>query len=357
MKKKKIKKNINTFIWAFCIYVVAFNFQSALGKEVYLPNNKFPLEFVLLIQSLQKIELTDEEKKDLIKNIAIIDQIAAIMSKEEIFFIIKTEIYKAILNKYKDEKTRFKLYRPENIVKLKDFSKRKFTALLPFANWMARAIQSDMKVIIKSHLFNKLINHLKRTNLINNSNLRKVKRRLSLLLPWYQKLSTLAKNDIDELMKEFMIECLRKITFFIKSLAQFTQEKELAISPKVTSYKFFKKFDLSSIRGIPKSYDILTIMKFDDEVKTAKQTLTESSKWKPSKEVLPKGYPTPSPNYVPPEVLPQPVDDWMPKEDKDTSKISKRNIPLVVPTIDPKYVPPKNLPKPAENSDDWLLQL
>ena len=74
-----------------------FSISKTMNKNVILPSDDAPWELQILFKSLQKNSLSNHHHNIMKKSILILDKLIPYLSKEEFFFIAKTEIYKSLL--------------------------------------------------------------------------------------------------------------------------------------------------------------------------------------------------------------------------------------------------------------------
>ena len=123
-------------------------------KEIkYQADGKLPLEFIYIINSYQNYNLNEEEKKSFKKTIYFYEQSFRKISKEEQFQLIKSQIYKNIINLFPIS------YKKKINVDIKEI-KEKFEMRLEskmedsFQKWLISALIRDINLSKKNKSLN-----------------------------------------------------------------------------------------------------------------------------------------------------------------------------------------------------------
>jgi hypothetical protein len=256
-------------------------------------------------------KLSAAEKRILDQSLIKMDQAFEQLSKEEIFFIIKTEAYKSVLKNKPELQIQKTSYNKEIINFFDSYIKRE--TISPFAKWTLYSIKTDLEVILESSLFTTWLVRKKYNNPLD-SKLKRLEKKLNLLLPWYEYIRMTEPKDFDNSLKDMMISLLDKINLYTIQLLSYSSPTPIEISPLRPQFKFFeeREFDLEK-----KSEFVDTVEKVVESVlkKQAPPVLpTPVNDWLPKDDgSLPenaRAYPTPDPNYKVPDELPKPIDDW-----------------------------------------------
>lgn len=272
---------------------------------IYKPHPSLPLEFIFLVNSYQNYPLNDKEKNNLKENIVFLEVAFAKLNKTEIHNIVKSQIYKTIINflALKKAPLKFDVDDAETFLK-KRISNSKYQL---FSKWLMSAFYKDLKDIIKNNLNSKVLNKKME---------RKFKLPLSLLFTWI------------ELMKSKSFD---EFQIFMKMLSH---KIFINIKKRIREFILFSKFEKVDFQNeLSKKNFFIEITK-DGEDKT-----TQEKKQSKILEIL---APISEDSLILPGVLKQ-KKEWMPKE-------GEQNINIDPPQPDPDYIPPKQLPKPV---NDW----
>ncbi len=263
--------------------------------QTFVPKEELPVEFSYLVESLQLYPLSDLEREKVTKEIKELDKLFSLMSKEEVFFVLKSEIYKELLNKPRLTQ-QSKYYNKKILRPLLDVIEAKIDSYHQFAKWIIIATYADLKQIFDSPYYNTFIVEKKGIGL-KNPNAALIEKKLNLVLPWYEDITGQNPEVFHENLKPVMLSLLTKLNKKIRILLQFSRFDTL----KLVAEDTLKYFEIKAPgeKG-PKKDPLL-----DMDLPTEKPTEVAKDQWAPRNE------PTePDPNYVAPEKLPSPTDDW-----------------------------------------------
>ncbi|MCO4792498.1 MAG: hypothetical protein KC493_02205 [Bacteriovoracaceae bacterium] len=285
-------------------------------KKILVPKSNLPVEINFLIQSIQMGKLSPIEKRRIDQTIIKLDQLMEKLSKEEIFFVIKTEAYKVILKNKPDILINRNSYNKDILDKFDPYIKK--SKLSPFSKWVLYSIKSDLEEIFESPLFATWKIRKKYKNNLDRKLLR-LEKKLELLVPWYEYISSTEAREFDENLKPVMMNLLERINLYFFQLVKYSSTQAMDLSPIRPKFTYFeeKEFDLDTKSEVIS----VTLEKVVDSV------LKDNT----------------------PPALPTPVNDWLPREDGSTPETAR-----AYPTPDPNYKVPDNLPKPV---DDWFNEL
>lgn len=124
--------------------------------QTFVPKEDLPVEFSYLVESLQQYPLSDKEREEITKEIKELDKLFSLMSKEEVFFVLKSEIYKELLNKPRLAQ-QSQYYNKKILRTLLDLIEAKIDSYHPFAKWIIIATYADLKQIFDSPYYNTFI--------------------------------------------------------------------------------------------------------------------------------------------------------------------------------------------------------
>jgi hypothetical protein len=182
----------------------------AFDPDFKTVNDRVPLEFNLLFDSMKETIHSPSEKMQLVEICKTMDDNLGLLQKENIFFLMKSEVIKNILE-YKHEKVRSFDITTLLITRLEEDLENKQPLLTPFSRWIWRSIIAELK-------FRKslgLISH-KSFNVGNFEASKRVMaqrffRYLNYLIPWIDKMDSLSASEFNLLVKEISWTILRRL--------------------------------------------------------------------------------------------------------------------------------------------------
>lgn len=259
------------------------------------PKSDLPVEFSYLVESIQQYPLPDNEKENLLKVLKKLDKLFAQMTKEEVFFLLKSEIYKDLLNKPKLT-NQSQLYDKKILRKLAELIDNKIDSYHQFAKWIIIANYSDLKQIFDSPYFNTFIVEKKGIGL-KNPNAAMIGKKLNLILPWFEDIINQNPEEFHEMLKPIMMGLLDKITSKIEYLLEYSRFEK----PQVALDDNLKYFEIKMPAPKESQKDPLANL----DLPEGKSEEVVKDQWQPRNEPM-----EPNPNYVAPENLPVPSNDW-----------------------------------------------
>lgn len=261
----------------------------------FVPKSDLPVEFSYLVESIQQYPLQDSERDNLSNVLKKLDKLFSQMTKEEVYFVLKSEIYKELLNKPRLSQ-QSQLYDKKILRNFAEVIDTKIESYHQFAKWIIIATYSDLKQIFDSPYFNTFIVEKKGIGL-KNPNAAMIGKKLNLVLPWYEDITNQNPEEFHEMLKPIMIGILDKITVKIQYLLEFSRFEKNQLAPDDNLRYFELKIPMP--KEAPK--DPL----LDIDLSEGKPIESNRDKWLPRNEPM-----EPNPNYVAPENLPVPSDDW-----------------------------------------------
>jgi hypothetical protein len=260
------------------------------------PKSDLPVEFSYLVESFQQYPLQDSERENLSNVLKKLDKLFTQMTKEEVYFILKSEIYKELLNKPRLSQ-QSQLYDKKILKKFAEIIDTKIENYHQFAKWIIIATYSDLKQIFDSPYFNTFIVEKKGIGL-KNPNAAMIEKKLNLVLPWYEDIVNQNPEEFHEMLKPLLLVMLDKITIKIEYLLVFSRFEKIQQTPDDNLRYFEIKIPM------PKEAIKDPLLDIDlSAIKPAEQPIKDQ--WLPRNEPM-----EPNPNYIPPENLPVPSDDW-----------------------------------------------
>lgn len=186
------------------------NSAFAFDKDFTTLNDRVPLEFNLLFDSLKLEIKTPSEKLKMIGLCKDLNDNLGFLQKEHIFMLMKTEIAKTTLE-YKFSKVRQFDMNTNLISRLDEDFKNKKPYLNSFSKWIWQSVlaelhyRSDMKLITSSSFNPNLFDGPKRAEAL------RFQRYLSYLFPWIDQMDSLEASGFNKLSKEVSWLILERI--------------------------------------------------------------------------------------------------------------------------------------------------
>ncbi len=262
----------------------------------YYPKQDLPAEFSYLIESLQLYPLEEKERKALGNKIKELDQMLSELTKEEVYFLLKSEIYKGLLARPK-LKNQSGYYNPEILKPLNSILEVRIDDYHKFAQWLMYAVYADLSQSFDSAFYNTFVVKKKTGMPLKSKNLIMMQRKFNFILPWYEEIINSTPEEFHESIKDEMFHLLDVIKMKMKDLIKFSRFDKFKIDPDKKTLTFFTTKSLEAAEK--KAEEVLGL------------TIEERPQTTVKAEWIPKNAPMdPDPNYLPPDVLPDPVNDW-----------------------------------------------
>ena len=263
----------------------------------YYPKKDLPVEFSYLIESIQLYPLEEKEREALAKKIKELDQMLAALTKEEVYFLLKSEIYKGLLEQPR-LKNQNPYYNPDILKPLNSIIEVRIDDYHKFAQWLLFAIYSDLSQNFDSPFYNTFMVKKKTGLSLKNKNLIMMQRKFDFTLPWYEEIVNSTPEEFHEGLKDNMFHLLDVIKMKMGDLIKFSRFDNFKIDSNKQSLTFFT--NKSKEAPGKKEEEILGLT-----IEEKPQITVKKEEW------VPKNAPEdPDPNYTPPEVLPEPINDW-----------------------------------------------
>ncbi len=179
-----------------------------------------PLEFNFMLVQIQQYELHEEELKKIEKRLKTIDSSLDLLPKEVSIHVIKSNIYKTLLeitpnldlDKKSLEKDSFKIINDHYLKYYKDFH--------IFTKWLIESIQSDIWNILSDKKYK------------NSNNIKKY------ALKWFFVITEQTPKQLNLFLRPVVFDIISKLSFQLKTISSFRGEK-------ITEKKKFKNFKIS----------------------------------------------------------------------------------------------------------------
>lgn len=192
------------FSLLFCLSAFAFD------KDFKTVNDRVPLEFSYLFDSLKNNLKSPAEKLRLVGIAKELDENLGTLQKEHIFLLMKSEVIKNVLE-YKHQKVRSFDMTTLVLARIEQSFREKEKYLTPFAQWIFRSVLAELNYrknlgIISSNSFSPaLFEGPKRIEADRFA------RYLNYLLPWVDKMDSLEPEGFNQLTKEVSWVVLRRL--------------------------------------------------------------------------------------------------------------------------------------------------
>ena len=260
----------------------------------YIPiQGKVPPEFHHIIATLKTTELYLVHQKEINSLIPLMDRAFSSLDDTDVHLIIKSEIFKTLLQSPPSSKRSFRSLAPDMLKGLHLLSKKTDS---PFFAWLALSIHADLKSLIHSPLFPAFKKQIQSPTDRWNPSMILMKKKFALLLPWHDYLTTTPQKQLAEKIYPLLLKCLRQIHFKSTRYASLVPMRP----PIQDQLQYFEK--TSPIKK-KKSLDSLLDPIIDDNKKVVLPEPVDD--WTPKKDDYSQNLPRPTDDW-----LPEPVDDW-----------------------------------------------
>ena len=190
--------------------ILASSAVMAFDKDFKIAQDRVPLEFNLLFESM-KLEIKDpNEKLQFVGYCQDLDQNLGFLQKEHIFLLMKSEVIKYVLE-YKFSKVRQFDMTTHLIDRLDEGFKEKEKFLNPFSQWIWRSILAELKLrrdrglITKASFTPEIFDGAKKEEAL------RFQKYLTYLMPWVDQMDNLSPSNFNALSKKVSWEVLRRL--------------------------------------------------------------------------------------------------------------------------------------------------
>ena len=182
----------------------------AFDKDFKAINDRVPLEFNYLFESMKISLKSPLEQTQLVAICKDLDENLGLLQKEHIFLLIKSEVIKNVLE-HKFKKVRSFDVTISLISRLEEDLSKKQNLLTPFSQWIWRSLLAELKFrqnlgLITARSFN--ANNFKENKA---AEAQRFSRYLTYLLPWIDKMDSLNAAEFNELSKQVSWTILRRL--------------------------------------------------------------------------------------------------------------------------------------------------
>jgi hypothetical protein len=186
------------FLLLFIFYTTG---AQGFDKDFKTVNDRVPLEFSYLFDSMKIAVKRPSEKINLVGLCKELDENLGQLQKEQIFFLMKSEVIKNILE-YKFDKVRSFDMTTYLIKRLENDLKEKQKYLTPFAQWIWRAILAELNNRKDAGLITDKSFEVSHFSGAKKEEAMRFERYLNYLLPWVDKMDSLSASQFNDLAKE-----------------------------------------------------------------------------------------------------------------------------------------------------------
>ncbi|HAZ13091.1 MAG: hypothetical protein A2X86_09875 [Bdellovibrionales bacterium GWA2_49_15] len=287
------------------------------SKKIISSSKPLPTEFILLLESVQRDDLSDKSKVQFEQWIISLDESFGVLTKDEIFFLCKAEIYKAILKKYRNSETdlkKFNLYFLKTAVAKVEQVNREKVALSLFSKWMIQALLSDLKSLLTAPQNLNFITFVQNGTDVTSPAFIIWSKKMKMVAPWVDLFINSVDSEFESIVRPIQLEALQTIAIYADLLLKQSRFKDAWPKKKstLTGLSFFNWKELQETKepAIIANEPLLPQGSGSSEAPPAAWTPKDTPDAITSSK-LPPNYPTPNPDYLPPDRLPQPVNDWI----------------------------------------------
>ncbi len=197
---------ISKILLALFITFPAFAFD----KDFKTVNDRVPLEFSHLFESMKLSLKTPFEKIQLVGICKELDENLGFLQKEHIFLLMKSEVIKNVLE-YKHKKVRNFDMTTFLVTRLEADFEKKRTFLTPFSQWIWRSILAELNHRQKMGLITARSFNAGNFDGANKTEAQRFSRYLTYILPWVDKMDSLTTTEFNDLTKEVSWTILRRL--------------------------------------------------------------------------------------------------------------------------------------------------
>ncbi len=256
--------------------IFLFTTAQAFDPDFKTVNDRVPLEFNLLFDSMKVAAKTPADKIQLVGICKELDENLGFLQKEHIFMLLKTEVIKNVLE-YKHKKVRSFDVTTFLIRRLEEDFAKKQGLLNSFSQWIYRSMIAELKYRETLGLVS-----AKSFNISNFEGPKKIEaqrfsRYLTYILPWIDKMDSLEAADFNLITKEvswLILKRLNQRSLLFKRFAT-----TAATDTKVTIFNIPSKlFELhpEDIKRAQLNQDPLTLKEESEKAKTEATKQVES---------------------------------------------------------------------------------
>ena len=291
------------------ILLITFSAQA----KIYFPKKgkQIPYEIETLVSSIMWEELGKEKVDKFKKYFGRLDFLLGNIEKRNLFFVSKSQTFKYILKNPPEEQVPDSFFATDPFGDADLLKDRK--NLNPFSMWLLSAVIRDLNRLMKTPEFREYLK-FKRGAGKNTSKMLRYSKKMDLIIPWFLFFKNRTASEVNFELQEFMANLLKELTLSMEIFIELKKSKQLTYPKKhrLTHFQQGRKKNIADI---------------DPVLETIDEVIRKNKK----------------------SGLPVPTTDWIPKEGDFAIQRSQ-----TIQKKDPNYIPPNELPKPI---DDWIDEL
>lgn len=182
----------------------------AFDKNFKTVNDRVPFEFQHLFDSMKMMIKTDVEKIKFIGICKDLDSNLGILQKEHIYFLMKSELIKNLLE-YKHDKVRSFDVTLNLISRIENDLENKSALLTPFSRWVWRSVIAELKHRANQGLISDKSFRVELFASTKQVEAKRFAKYLNYLLPWIDKMLGLSAAEFNALTKEVSWSILNRL--------------------------------------------------------------------------------------------------------------------------------------------------
>jgi len=203
-------------------FLLFFSSQAlCFDKDFKIESDRVPTEFALLFESLKFEIKTEKEKFRMVALIQDIGENLGILEKEHIFFLLKSEVIKNLLE-FKFEKVRQFDVTTLLIERIEQDFAKKEKYLNSFSKWIWRSIIAELNFRKKSGFIGNNSFNTAQFQGSKRAEAIRFERYLKYIMPWIDKMDSLSANQFNQFSKEvswLILERINDRSIFFKRYA------------------------------------------------------------------------------------------------------------------------------------------
>lgn len=182
----------------------------AFDPDFKTVNDRVPLEFNHLFESMKIAAKTPSDKIQLVGICKELDENLGLLQKEHIFLLMKSEVIKNVLE-YKHKKVRSFDITTLLIKRLEETFAQKKGLLTPFSQWIFNSTIAELKYRESMGLINTRSFSVENFEGAKKIEAQRFSRYLNYLLPWIDKMDSLSASDFNAFSKEVSWVILKRL--------------------------------------------------------------------------------------------------------------------------------------------------
>lgn len=267
---------------------------NVMAAKVLEPEQELPLEFRYLLKTYNELNFSEAEKKVFLERINFIGKQLGSMEKAEVYILLKSEIYKSVLQ--------FPPLESSNLRELPKLDFQGETYSSAFFSWLSTAIQQDLVEMKNDAAFTKLEARKDlRSGLGKDEQI--LVRKIQKISPWIRFYSSYTEESSQDKLKQFVLQTLEKLTHYSRTFSIYSKFDNNQTTPMALFQ--FKEQAEEKEKTLDDIVDKKTIVATQES-----KVQVKKDQWEPQEDPFDL-FPKKDPNYVAPKELPKPSNDWI----------------------------------------------